>query len=916
MMQLERRMNQTLSDKMYLLMDRVLAQSLKDNKWFERLAPIVKDAIELVQPSTMNNDNLNITYYIKIKKVLYQDASLTKLVKGLVIRKNIVHKKMESTIEHPKILVIKGNLEPPRTDDSPIMDMSSISREEMFLEEIIKKIAKLGPNIVVVEGSVNRFAQEKLLANKLTLVMKIREKQLKKILRFTNAKLVEDLSRFDLVDEKYLGTCENFTVMNYNNKKYYELNRGTAQPVVWESFDPSIMYFDGNNPEVGVTIVISGPNEEELKQIKKSLQAAIIISRNLVIERGVIMQDILLYNSKDKLFNTLFSKRKGSDDEGSEPEAKKGVEDFRDQLTVETDPKNITEVTTSTCLLNESTSATAGYSLKFYAEKLPIEKLFTSTHVKLTKLILVPLDYSTFPDLANLNITIKERLSDNLYKTVRFHRDCLCQIGDEPRTVTISYYDKGDMSLGNFLLHKWAKVTEKCMESNRFYYNHITFFFCNKVFVKITLELKEGARLQMIRKESKKTSYTAKPTESGGSNPAPKDGFFDFLATVAPIGNKNNPKVQTSSLPFEPPKKDIYMYIECAKCRAKISESVKLKKTFLEYSFAQYLKRLIDDSEQYLDYLINYDTIYASNTFTSDAVKRHTLKPCCALAPKNRVFIVDDLLVRVRIGYAYPYSLYQMPYTQDKAMNLTKASQERLIKNKKTNLLEMAKSYLHMILNNLKSMLNFLIEKSKVNLTLETLDRAEQIFNNNNPLSKDPYNKLLLGLAAIYKDVQSLRGSTDKIMGAETSSHLEVDYWRKELYEKLAKLAEILEKKKDDYNNDINAERALLMNSVSSPTKTNPTGDFELDDLKSRPYDSTPSHKLMSQFSGSIDSLDDEASPTRRHHGETIKEDEELQKESKLAELMAAGMVGHNEILDPECPQKYVSYFLFPLFTL
>jgi len=59
----------------------------------------------------------------------------------------------------------------------------------------------------------------------------------------------------------------------------------------------------------------------------------------------------------------------------------------------------------------------------------------------------------------------------------------------------IHYYEKEDMSLGNYLFHKSSRITEKCLESNRYYYYHTTLFFCKKVFIKVSLELKDGPRL-------------------------------------------------------------------------------------------------------------------------------------------------------------------------------------------------------------------------------------------------------------------------------------------------------------------------------------------------------------------------------------------------------------------------------------
>lgn len=47
--------------------------------------------------------------------------------------------------------------------------------------------------------------------------------------------------------------------------------------------DRSKMVFDGCNPILGCTLVLSGPDMEELKKVKQVLRKALIIARNLVL---------------------------------------------------------------------------------------------------------------------------------------------------------------------------------------------------------------------------------------------------------------------------------------------------------------------------------------------------------------------------------------------------------------------------------------------------------------------------------------------------------------------------------------------------------------------------------------------------------------------------------------------------------
>jgi len=75
----------------------------------------------------MRYDHININTYIKVKKILYKDNSLTKLIKGVVIRKNITHNKMAKEIQVPSILMIRGNLEVSSKDELMIFDANNLN---------------------------------------------------------------------------------------------------------------------------------------------------------------------------------------------------------------------------------------------------------------------------------------------------------------------------------------------------------------------------------------------------------------------------------------------------------------------------------------------------------------------------------------------------------------------------------------------------------------------------------------------------------------------------------------------------------------------------------------------------------------------------------------------------------------------
>ena len=66
---------------------------------------------------------------------------------------------------------------------------------------------------------------------------------------------------------------------------------GTSGGAKYVSQDRSLIYFEGTNPALGCTILISGniPSElEELKKVKTALREMLKLARNVVLERAFL----------------------------------------------------------------------------------------------------------------------------------------------------------------------------------------------------------------------------------------------------------------------------------------------------------------------------------------------------------------------------------------------------------------------------------------------------------------------------------------------------------------------------------------------------------------------------------------------------------------------------------------------------
>ncbi|KAL4270062.1 hypothetical protein GQ457_HM000580 [Hibiscus cannabinus] len=103
--------------------------------------------------------------YVKVKCIAAGRRHESAVVKGVVCKKNVAHRRMTSNNSKPRFLILGGALEYQRISNH----LSSFDTLWQLL-----KLAPHHPNVLLVEKSVSRYAQDYLLANDISLVLNIK----------------------------------------------------------------------------------------------------------------------------------------------------------------------------------------------------------------------------------------------------------------------------------------------------------------------------------------------------------------------------------------------------------------------------------------------------------------------------------------------------------------------------------------------------------------------------------------------------------------------------------------------------------------------------------------------------------------------------------------------------------------------
>src|SRR5919206_1648660 len=214
------------------------------------LAQLVVDAAISVSEKTDSGYRLDIDD-IKVEKKAGGSLRDTKLIKGIVLDKEVVHGEMPKRVEKAKIALINSALEIEKTEFDAKINITSPDQMKMFLEEenrmlksMVDKIIASGANVVVCQKGIDDIAQHYLAKANILAVRRVKESDMTKMARATGATIVnnlddltaKDLGSAELVEERKVETDKWVFIEGCKHPKSVSiLVRGGSQRVVDEA---------------------------------------------------------------------------------------------------------------------------------------------------------------------------------------------------------------------------------------------------------------------------------------------------------------------------------------------------------------------------------------------------------------------------------------------------------------------------------------------------------------------------------------------------------------------------------------------------------------------------------------------------------------------------------------------------------
>ena len=210
---------------------------------------------------------------IMVEKKPGESMTDTKLIKGIVLDKEVVHPGMPKRVEKARIALLDAALEVEKTEfdakiniETPEQMEAFLHEEENMLRDMVDKIAATEANVVVCQKGIDDMVQNFLARKGILAVRRAKKSDMEKLAKATGGKVVtnlQDISKKDLgnaalVEERKIG-------------------------------DDKMTFIEGCRNPRSVAILIRGGTERIVDEAERSIHDALCVVRDVVQEPKIVV---------------------------------------------------------------------------------------------------------------------------------------------------------------------------------------------------------------------------------------------------------------------------------------------------------------------------------------------------------------------------------------------------------------------------------------------------------------------------------------------------------------------------------------------------------------------------------------------------------------------------------------------------
>ncbi|KAI0671439.1 chaperonin Cpn60/TCP-1 family [Trametes maxima] len=199
----------------------------------------------------------------------------TKLIRGVLIDKDMSHPQMPSSVRDARLAILTCPFEPPRPKTKHKLDITSVEEynklrayEKEKFADMIKRVKDTGANLVICQWGFDDEANHLLMQNDLPAVRWVGGPEIEQLIAIaTNGRIVP---RFEDLTAEKLGRA------------------GVVREVTFGTTRDKMLVIEECANARTVTVFVRGSNKMIVDEAKRALHDAICAVRNLVVDDRVV----------------------------------------------------------------------------------------------------------------------------------------------------------------------------------------------------------------------------------------------------------------------------------------------------------------------------------------------------------------------------------------------------------------------------------------------------------------------------------------------------------------------------------------------------------------------------------------------------------------------------------------------------
>ncbi|XP_053208235.1 T-complex protein 1 subunit gamma-like [Panonychus citri] len=231
------------------------------------------DAVRTVYIEENGRKEIDIKRYAKVEKVPGGVLEDSRVLKGVMFNKDVIHAQMRRRIEKPRILLLDCGLEYKKGESQTDIEMTKendftalLQIEEDYIQQVCADIIRFKPDLVVTEKGVSDLAQHFLAKANISVLRRLKKTDNNRLARACGATIV---NRTDEIREEDIGTQAGLFEVQKIGDEYFSFVVECANPKA-------------------CTILLRGASKDILGEIERNLQDAMCVARNILLEPFIV----------------------------------------------------------------------------------------------------------------------------------------------------------------------------------------------------------------------------------------------------------------------------------------------------------------------------------------------------------------------------------------------------------------------------------------------------------------------------------------------------------------------------------------------------------------------------------------------------------------------------------------------------